>query len=582
MKIKITIVAINSAPSIHFNIPGQDSTAGGVLRYFVQEDVLIDIVGVSISDADLEEDVESTLARVLWMDDPQYAPFIKKCQALVNVRKGVIFFPVVVNLVILSTFEAFYLTLSTRYPNHDLCRARSLVQNPEGEFGESRYREACAKDYSIEGCDNGDEEVCECLLKDDCDLGRMLLHVYPTYRVGGDVSKQYYDDLLYGMATSVDRTCGGVPWYKLPHGFSTGIQCSNDAECRTEESPPCSETPQGCLCCANLNVTCTTHDDCAQVEFGSLCGCAYGGVSNTDDRVADKTNGQCGPWIGIDAFTLADVDESGTLTTLELSTLIGYCKASPDLPECSEVFFSVTRPLECLTCVGVPCTYQGEGLLKCMHPLAISNGTVDATVLEPLIAQGSRQIEFYGRLFDVNKALGAMQYLTNNNYNRLSREPLCFPPPLDKLDACQALPTPFDPTTNDVDTLLVQVSDLGNSGGLERDIKISERSMQILSEAVNDRPRISAPMEVLSIEDWPFSFINTKKIGLAGVAFPQPSFYSDFIDDQCFYMQRMDGSLPPTDTNGLPSTCGCSRICNMPPQPVFNDNMHLFQPRLHL
>jgi hypothetical protein len=48
------------------------------------------------------------------MDDPQYAPFIKKCQALVNVRKDVIFFPVVVNLVILSTFEAFYLTLSAQ------------------------------------------------------------------------------------------------------------------------------------------------------------------------------------------------------------------------------------------------------------------------------------------------------------------------------------------------------------------------------------------------------------------------------------------------------------------------------------
>jgi len=42
-------------------------------------------------------------------------------------------------------------------------------------------------------------------------------------------------------------------------------------------------------------------------------------------------------------------------------------------------------------------------------------------------------------MFDVNKALGVMQYVTNTNYNRLSRDSRCFPPPLEKLSLCQNL-----------------------------------------------------------------------------------------------------------------------------------------------
>jgi len=53
---------------------------------------------------------------------------------------------------------------------------------------------------------------------------------------------------------------------------------------------------------------------------------------------------------------------------------------------------------------------------------------------------GSRRVEFFGKMFDVNKALGVMQYVTNTNYNRLSRDSRCFPPPLEKLSLCQNLP----------------------------------------------------------------------------------------------------------------------------------------------
>jgi hypothetical protein len=129
-----------------------------------------------------------------------------------------------------------------------------------------------------------------------------------------------------------------------------------------------------------------------------------------------------------------------------------------------------------------------------------------------------------------------LQYLTDLNYNRLSRNPLCFPPPREKTSACLALATglagSFDPTTDDLDQLIVDANDLGNSGGLDRDVKFTRSVLDILSEAVNDRPRIKSPLDANVIEDWPFSFINQDLIGTAGLALPAPKFYAQFLDDQ--------------------------------------------------
>ena len=77
----------------------------------------------------------------------------------------------------------------------------------------------------------------------------------------------------------------------------------------------------------------------------------------------------------------------------------------------------------------------------------------------------------------------------------------------------------------------MQVNDLGNSGGLERDIQITLASLEMLPMAVNDRPRITAPMEMVTIEDWSFSFVNAHLLGLAGLAFPVPKFYSDLAQN---------------------------------------------------
>ena len=80
----------------------------------------------------------------------------------------------------------------------------------------------------------------------------------------------------------------------------------------------------------------------------------------------------------------------------------------------------------------------------------------------------------------------------------------------------------------------------------------------------SNRPRIHAAMEATTVEDWPFSFVNPNLVGIAGLALPAPGFYNQFLEDQCTYMQRTDGTLPPIDTNGLPFACGCTRTCAVP------------------
>ena len=316
VKISINVVAMNTAPSILFDIPG--ASEGAVLRYGVEEDELTEILGLSVADEDMEEDVQSTLAKKLWMDDQQLAPYIKKMSAMVQVSRGVLFFPVLTNLVILSDFEAFYITLTTRYPKHDLCRARNLVAEPVGENGRVYYanqvgdnfiRGACAKNLAGEGCVSGDEPECTCRITDNCDNGRILLHIRPIDREHGQLSLGYYRALLYAIATTDDRTCGGVPWYPSPHLFTTGHICSNDKACNVAELQPCAATGS-CRCCANLNITCTSHQECSdKVEFGSLCGCMWGGISTRANRVDAGNNGQCGPWLPDLSFTEAGEEQ---------------------------------------------------------------------------------------------------------------------------------------------------------------------------------------------------------------------------------------------------------------------------------
>ncbi|MGB1600376.1 MAG: hypothetical protein ACPIOQ_46960, partial [Promethearchaeia archaeon] len=74
--------------------------------------------------------------------------------------------------------------------------------------------------------------------------------------------------------------------------------------------------------------------------------------------------------------------------------------------------------------------------------------------------EGSAGIKFYGALADVNRALAALSYKTVPYFNRLYRPP----------KAEQSLD--YDPAIDKVDTLSVVADDLGNSGGMQRDVQV--------------------------------------------------------------------------------------------------------------
>ena len=117
--------------------------------------------------------------------------------------------------------------------------------------------------------------------------------------------------------------------------------------------------------------------------------------------------------------------------------------------------------------VGRPCTYIGAPTKEvptdvCLPAAYIKSGSQAEAVMRPLTinGEGSAGIKFYGALADVNRALAALSYKTVPYFNRLYRPP----------KAEQSLD--YDPAIDKVDTLSVVADDLGNSGGMQRDVQV--------------------------------------------------------------------------------------------------------------
>mmetsp|Transcript_1394 Transcript_1394/g.3053 ORF Transcript_1394/g.3053 Transcript_1394/m.3053 type:complete len:3134 (-) Transcript_1394:67-9468(-) len=538
--IPLTIVAMNNAPVVSF---GSVTT-----NYKVSEDVLSQISSITVKDSDVDEVVTSALAQKLWMSLSQYSNYLHKIQLLVTVTRGKLLYQETVNLNLLDVYESTYLTINPRFSGHDVCRTSPIYLNPAGETTQSSYQVSCSKsNIGQAGCLLGTESTCTCNLKDDCStLSRVLLFLNRT----SSTFTQYYSDFTYSVESMSDRTCGGVPWYSAPNAFTVGKVCQINQDCATTDMLPCNATGS-CLCCADLNRTCTSHSDCNAAVFGSLCGCTWNGPASL--RAANP--GTCGPWLDSTNFLAADTDGNKKLTPTELAVFISSCTASTCL------YRATTKPADCLTCVGLPCTYTGAGATSCLPPITVENGTTDATVIDPLTTVGSQRIQVYGAIADVNKAIASMQYLSNLNYNRLYRSPACYPPPREKTKLCAATVPNFDPTFDDIDTVTVEANDLGNSGGIERTIQIDVGSRNVLVQAVNDRPRISSPAEVQLIEDWVFSFLNPDLLGTAGLSLPAPDWYQNFLVSECVYDKTKSGT---TFDPSLGSSCGCFRVCTTP------------------
>jgi hypothetical protein len=546
LTLDMTVVAMNNAPVI--TAPAKISA---------KEDVGLDLQGISVSDVDADSLVISTLAQYLWMNMTENQDFLNKIQVTFSVKHGRLYFPSLKGMLVVAASEQSYYIFKSRYPFHDLCRMKNVYTTPSAS---TSYASTCIINIDKNICPTGKESTCLCTIADTC------TETTGTTTLFLNTSRPQFKNYLSALQDSLtvtDLTCGGVPIYSS-NVFTTGHLCTSNADCQALQG--CSSTAEGCLCCANLNVSCSSHSDCTKVEAGSLCGCTWGGPASARPSTSDIGPGTCGPWIKPPLLAAVRKNPAG------LGDLLSNCKAVgtyTGIP-CAKNYFTVSQqPSDCPTCVGFPCTYLGAGYRTCIPPVLLTQGTGIASVTDPLSTTGAVSITFYGQLRLVNRVLAQMAYQTNLNYNRLYRIPQCYPPPLELTKACStASGGNFIGNVDDVEQLSIAVNDLGNSGGIARDIKITNGVMNINVAAVNDRPAISAPLNILAVEDWPFSFLNLERIALAGLSLPTLPFYSSFLEAQCAYNKNRPDKTYDESMGG--AVCLCYRTC-LDPLKQFGD-----------
>ena len=258
--LNMTVVAMNNPPLI--SAPS---------KLPAKEDFRLGLDGVSVSDVDADSIVVSTLAQHLWMNLTENQDFLNKVQVTLAVKNGRLYFPLLKGMLVVSASEVVYYVFKSRYAFHDLCRMKKVYTNPSPS---TSYTDNCVKLIDKTICPTGTESTCLCMISDTCSdtTGSTTLFLntsLPTYKA--------YLSTLQDTLTITDQTCGGVPVYPN-YAFTTGQLCTSNAECQA--LPDCSTTAEGCLCCANLNISCSVHSDCYKVEAGSLCGCTWGGPAS--------------------------------------------------------------------------------------------------------------------------------------------------------------------------------------------------------------------------------------------------------------------------------------------------------------
>ena len=541
--LNITVVAMNQAPVI--SAPAQLAA---------MEDVRLSINGLTVSDVDADSTIKSALAQHLWLNLTEYQNYINKVQLNLSVVHGRLYFPTLKSMSVVSATDQIYYVLQSRYTFHDLCRMKAVYSNPSST---TSYTATCIKAIDKTICPTGVESTCQCSIVDTCSTagtGSTTLFLntsLPTYA-------SYITALQLAISVT-DLTCGGVPVYPSPDIFTTGELCTSNDDCKALTS--CADSAEGCLCCANLNISCSTDSDCSAVEQGSLCGCSWYGPAGSRPA-ATGTNpgpGQCGPWIKSALWAVFAQTPTG------LGDLLSNCLATNTYLGVScqnSLYRQSERPTDCPTCQGIPCTYVGAGFQTCIPPVLLSLGTGISQVTDPLSSTGAVSIVFYGQLRLVNQVLAQMEYQTNLYYNRLYRIPQCYPPPLQLTTACIiASDNDFNPTVDSNEFLSISVDDLGNSGGIARDIKITNDAVKIVVAAVNNPPSIIAPYNILAVEDMSFSFLNLQLLAQAGFSLPAPEFFVAYLENQCQY----DINLPDKKfDDSMGATCLCYRTCQNP------------------
>lgn len=491
ISIDVTIVAINDAPVITVD----------VLEYSILEDELTNLQGITVDDVDLDQQIDSSLARLTWMKPIAAQETLNQIKYRLSVIRGVLRLEYTRNLRVIDVAETTFYTIQATRPNrgHDVCRvddiynnvdalqsAAPLVQQQYPDLDMSTikaYKDGLCllSNINTADCPTGTEAVCTCFGIFSCEDGTVTLYINNTatpftkppvkepldVMLEDEYPRSRWLDVLGKAIEARDKTCGGQPVYKHPNNFTTGLKCEVDDDCAESVMSACT-LGKNCTCCANISHVCSSDDECRSFDKGSSCGCVAG----------PPGNGVCGPYC-----------ENKELTRNCNTKLITYADA-PKL-------------------YGHQCTYRApypnsklvgstEPAIRECRPAAFGINGSTAQKVRDLIAErssGSKRVTFVGDMIDVKRALEKVLYITDLNYNRL------FRPPEKERDLLT-----YDPEADNVDTLSMYTEDLGNSGGKELDTKMAFKDVPLRVKAVNDKPIANGPNNIVVREDVPFHF----------------------------------------------------------------------------
>ncbi len=236
-----------------------------------------------------------------------------------------------------------------------------------------------------------------------------------------------------------------------------------------------------CACCANLTAICSSKADCNQYDQGSLCGCRAGGPGN----------GRCGPFC---------IKEGQDAALCNFTRLIGNTNTK--------------------LVGGVRCTYAGQDSLgsffpglynyfvepairSCRPPGYVQIGSALNRDLELISSTPRSHVTVMGDVAEIKNTLSTLMYTTQDFYNRLYR------PPVNLRD-----PVTFDIEADSTDSLEIEVSDLGNSGGMSYDPRTAKKSITLRIVAVNNAPVSNGPEVIYATEDKAYEFVAGTRDGL--------------------------------------------------------------------
>eukprot|EP00960_Hanusia_phi_P013762 403861-Hanusia_phi.AAC.7 len=467
-QIPITIVAVNDAPVI----------TSSFLEFAAQEDIVFGLKGIVVSDVDLNEVIVSSLADLDWQKAAENQYELNKISITISVTRGNLYLNYFRNIFLNFTKETSYVSIAGWLPNFynaDWCRYQSKIGLGTDEFTIDfmPLKSVChLANVGSSVCATGSSNT---IFGSFC--GDSVTQEPRTRNKWDDFRRKTFD-----LIATQDRTCGGLPLMMAPNNFSFGKACSDCQSgkpcltCAANSLVKCQAYVQGkavqsntCRCCANLTKPCSTDTDCQGEPF-SLCGCSPGAPIVAGIGKSFTAPGVCGPYKDASTIPLIFRNEEWK---------------------------------------GQSCTYTGPGSDLCRSAIFAYSGTALSSILETLGTSGTKELSGFGSLTDMNRLLDGVLYLTDLNYNRRYRIPVA-----------QRDPATFKIENDDLDTYTIIAGDNGNSGGSQRDPKITTKNVNIRVAAVNDRPEIDAPTSISAVEDVKFAF---SPENLAKVKCPDPN-----------------------------------------------------------